>query len=419
MQQRKMIYDCLKAVMADKEYVNLVLRHALSKLPSEQRGYVTQVVYGTLENYRYVRWNWESYTAHLPKKGVCILLDMAVYELLWLKEKPYAIINETVHFAKRYMAGSAKLVNAVLRKTADQGMRPLPSDHDEALSIATSHPLWLIKMWNAQYGREVCEQLCNADMKARKRCGRVNTLKISRARLLQEEPLFHAGSLCDTAFYCDKGSIADTLWYQKGYVAIQDEASQLVAVFLDPQSDERILDVCSAPGSKACHMAQLMNNQGEIICNDIHEHRVALIQAGAKRLGITCIKTQCEDATTLSHFEEAGFDRVLCDVPCSGYGTLARKSDIKYHMQSTDMDTLIPLQAAILKRSAQLVKEGGVLVYSTCTLNKKENEKQIAAFLKEQDDFALLAEKTIFPFMHDCDGFYMAKLVKKMKKSGD
>lgn len=412
MQQRKMIYDCLKAVMVDKQYANLTLRYALKQLPREKRGYVTQVVYGTLENYRYVRYCWEGFAKHLPKKSICVLLDMAVYELLWLQEAPYALINETVHFAKRYMASSAKLVNAILRKTAEQGKRMLPKEHDEALAIETSHPLWLIHMWSAQYGVDVCEKICYANMGHHKHCGRVNTLKISRAQLLEQEPLFQKGTLGDDSFVMTQGNITDTVWYQEGYVAIQDEASQCIAPFLAVKSGERILDACSAPGTKACHMAQLMNDQGEIIAVDVHEHRVKLIDEGATRLGITCIKAIQGDACELSQFENESFDHVLCDVPCSGYGTLSHKSDIKVHMESSDMDGLIPIQAAILKRAAQLVKSGGVIVYSTCTLNKKENEKQVARFLKEHDDFRLVDEKTIFPYQYGCDGFYMAKMEK-------
>lgn len=414
MRQRKMVYDCLKAIMVEKQYANLVLRHELKQLPSEKRGYVTQVVYGTLENYRYVRWCWESFVEHMPKKSICVLLDMAVYELLWLQEAPYAIINETVEFAKRYLKSSAKLVNAVLRKVVLQGKRALPDDRDEALSIKTSHPLWLIKMWNAQYGTAACEKICHASLHTRKSCGRVNTLKISRAKLLAQEPLFHEGKLGEDSFVMEQGNISDTKWYQEGYVAIQDEASQLIAPFLAPRPQERILDACSAPGTKACHMAQLMQNQGEIVAVDIHEHRVKLIEEGAARLGISCIKAMVGNACELSQFKDESFDRVLCDVPCSGYGTLSHKSDIKIHMESSDMDSLIPIQAAILKRASLLVKQGGVIVYSTCTLNKKENEKQVAAFLKEHKDFTLVEERTIFPYQYGCDGFYMAK-VKKVK----
>lgn len=416
MQQRKMIYDCLKAIMIEKQYANLVLRHELKQLPSEKRGYVTQVVYGTLENYRYVRWCWECFVEYVPKKSVCVLLDMAVYELIWLQEAPYAIINETVEFAKRYLKSSAKLVNAVLRKVVLQGKRALPDDHDEALAVETSHPLWLVKMWNAQYGTEACEKICHASLHTHKSCGRVNTLKISRAKLLAQEPLFQEGKLGEDSFVMEQGNISDTKWYQEGYVAIQDEASQLIAPFLAPSPQERILDACSAPGTKACHMAQLMQNQGEIVAVDIHKHRVKLIEEGAARLGISCIKTIVGDACELSQFKDESFDRVLCDVPCSGYGTLSHKSDIKIHMESSDMDSLIPIQAAILKRTSQMVKRGGVIVYSTCTLNKKENEKQVASFLKERSEFVLAAERTIFPYEYGCDGFYMAKL-EKMKES--
>ena len=155
-----------------------------------------------------------------------------------------------------------------------------------------------------------------------------------------------------------------------------------------------------------------MQDEGEILCGDIHEHRVHLIEEGAKRLGITCMKAVVMDATTLENIEGT-FDRVLCDVPCSGYGVLANKSDIKYHMESSDMDTLIPLQQKILNCACEKVKQDGVLVYSTCTLNKKENEKQIEAFLSTHEDFILEEQKTIFPFEYQSDGFFMAKLRRK------
>ena len=416
MDQRTIAYECLCAVMIRKEYSNLTLRHALRQVEGRKRPYITQLFYGTLENYRCVRYQWEDLVAKQPKDSICVLMDMAVYELLWMHTKPYALINETIKLAKGRFASASGMINALLRKVEQRGKRDLPKDGDEALSIQTSHPLWLIRMWNAQYGKAVCEQICKADMLPRKGCGRVNTLKTSRAELLKRDPRFSCGSIGNDSITYDQGNLADTMWYQNGWITIQDKASQLVAPFLDPQPLERILDVCSAPGTKATHMAQLMNNQGEILCGDIHPHRVALIEEGAKRMGITCIKAKCMDATRLSDLKEGSFDRVLCDVPCSGYGTLSRKSDIKYHMQSSDMDTLIPLQASILARSCQMVKPNGYLVYSTCTLNKKENEKQIASFLKAQEQFILVKEQTIFPFAYGSDGFYMAKLKRISSK---
>ncbi len=413
MEQRVITYECLKAVMIDKQYSNLVLRRILKTVETQKRPKITRVVYGTLENFRYVRWQWEAFVSRLPKPEICVLLDMAVYELLWMNEKPYALLNESVELAKRYVPSAAKMVNALLRRVNEQGMRPLPADPEEALALETSHPLWLYRMWKAQYGQTIAEQLCHDTRRVRKHAGRVNTCKLSRAELLAQDSHFSPSVIGDDAVIYDYGNIADTSWYQSGCLAIQDEASQMIAPLLNPQPGQRILDVCSAPGTKATHMAQLMKDQGEIIALDIHEHRTALITQGARRLGLSCIHARCMDATHLEGLEKASFDGVLCDVPCSGYGTLSRKSDIKYHMQSSDMDTLIPLQAAILRQASVMVRPGGVLVYSTCTLNKKENEKQIDAFLQEHDEFEKLTERTVFPFEYESDGFYMVKCKRK------
>ena len=160
-------------------------------------------------------------------------------------------------------------------------------------------------------------------------------------------------------------------------------------------------------------MAELMHDEGSIVCGDIHPHRVELIAQGAQRLGIHILKPMTMDACELVELHEETFDRVLSDVPCSGYGVLARKSDIKYHMVSSDMDTLIPLQQQILETSSKHVKDGGILVYSTCTLNKKENEKQVESFLKKHEEFELLQQRTIFPFEYESDGFFIAKMRKR------
>ena len=182
---------------------------------------------------------------------------------------------------------------------------------------------------------------------------------------------------------------------------------------VDPKENDRILDVCAAPGTKTTHMAQLMKNTGEIIACDIHEHRVELIHNSIKRMGLNCIHPQQLDGT-LAHesFEAESFDRILVDAPCSGYGVLKRKNDIKVHMEPSDMDEIIPLQASILESVSSLVKKEGILVYSTCTLNKKENEKQVEKFLKNHEEYTLLEMRTIFPYEYHSDGFFMAKFKK-------
>lgn len=414
MNARELAYELLQAICIEKTYSNLLLRKRLDEAGEKNKGFVTQLVYGTLQNDRLCRYQWEDLVKKQPDARVAILLDMSVYQLLFMDKVPtYATINEAVNITKKRIHPKvARFVNATLHKVAQRKKRVIEGNEIERLAIETSHPTWLVTMWKAQYGWEIAQKICYADMETKPNAARVNTWKIDKAELLAQEPRFHEGALSEDALLYD-GNLASSHWYEEGYVSIQDEASQLIARIVDPKSGEQILDVCSAPGTKANHMAELMKNEGRIVCGDIHEHRVKLIEEGANRLGIRIIEAKCMDATKLEELKGECFDRVLCDVPCSGYGVLARKSDIKYHMQSSDMDTLLPIQKAILATASTHVRPGGVLVYSTCTLNKKENEKQIQAFLKEHEEFTLVEEKTIFPFVANTDGFYMAKLIRK------
>lgn len=414
MNARRLAFSLLKQICIEQKYSNLLLRNELKKAEQKDKGLITQIVYGTLQNYRYCRYQWEYLVRQLPSQECCILLDMSVYQFLCMDKIPsYAIINEAVNIAKSSMSNAyTGLINAVLHKIEKQKERPIEGTLEHILAIRTSHPDWLISMWKSQYGDETMEKICWSNMETKAQCVRVNTLKISKEQLL-EKPQYTEGKLAVDALYYNGDSLIQIDEYQQGLLSIQDESSQLVSEVLQPQPHERILDVCSAPGTKACHIAQMMKNKGYILCGDIHPHRVTLIDEGAARLGITIMEAREMDASTLLNIEDASFDRVLCDVPCSGYGVLSRKSDIKYHMKSEDMDTLIPLQQAILQCASKKLKPAGVLVYSTCTLNKKENEKQVERFLKHNPDFEKLEEQTIFPFLYDSDGFYMAKLKRK------
>lgn len=415
MSARGTCFSILKEICIQKRYSNLVLQNKLENVDGKDKGLVTQIVYGMLQNYRYCRYQWESYVKKMDNDEVALLLDMSVYQLLFMDKVPsYAVINDAVEITKRKINGRyGNLVNAVLHKVDQAGRKEPTGKKEQVLAIKTSHPDWIVSMWSAQYGYETAEKICESNLEIKPVTARVNTLKTSKEALLKEEPLFTEGRIAEDALCYQGNHLAATSYYQDGLISIQDEASQLVAYLMDPQPKEMILDVCSAPGTKACHMAQLMNNEGTIICGDIHEHRVKLIKEGAARLGITCIEARVMDAMVLDGLMEQSFDRVLCDVPCSGYGVLANKSDIKYHMQSSDMDTLIPVQKAILEKAGTMVKSGGVLVYSTCTLNKKENEKQIEQFLKQHEEFVLDSQQTLFPFTYHSDGFYMAKLIRK------
>lgn len=414
MNAREIAFSMLKDICLHNTYSNLLLRKELNKAKEQDKGLITQIVYGTLQNYRLCRYQWEDLVKKLPSDDICVLLDMSIYQLFYMDKVPaYAIINEAVEITKKSIHPKmAKMVNAVLHQAERRKEREVIGNEVKMLAIKTSHPEWIVSMWKAQYGMDVAEKICYANMETKPNAARVNTWKTSKEKLLAQDERFHEGYMSKDALLYD-GSIAETSSYEQGLISIQDEASQLIARIVDSQPDEEILDVCSAPGTKANHMAELMQNKGHIVCGDLHPHRVELIREGAKRLGITIMEPMVMDATELAEIKGQMFDRVLCDVPCSGYGVLARKSDIKYHMKSEDMDTLIPIQKKILSKSAEHVKPNGILVYSTCTLNKKENEKQIQAFLKEHDDFMLVEERTIFPFEAHSDGFYMAKLQRK------
>lgn len=417
MKLREKTWSLLCKVCIDRKYANLLLRNDLKTISTLDRSLITQILYGTLQNYRLVRYDWEDLVTRMPSDEVCLLLDMSVYQLLYMDKLPdYAVVNDAVDIAKRKMRGYEKLVNALLHKVISRGKREIVGNPQEVNAIAYSLPLWLVKMWSAQYGQEVCEQLCKDNITISNTWVRLDERAISSEEFIQEYPDFERSEIASDCLIFKGHQLVDSIPYQSGLISIQDASSQMVTDLLDPQQGERILDCCAAPGSKSCHIATRMNNQGELIAGDIHEHRVQLISSGAQRCHLDIIKPMCFDATTLDEtFELESFDRVLVDVPCSGYGVLKGKSDIKYHMQSSDMDTLIPLQKKILDQGAKMVKKDGILLYSTCTLNKKENEKQVEQFLKDHPQFELVEEKTVLPYTFGSDGFYMAKLLHHIK----
>lgn len=405
-------YEVLKEIVIYRKYSNLVLRSSLDDVNDIDKKLITYIVYGSIQNYDYLLYQWSDLIKKKPSKEVEILLNMSIYQILFMDKLPeYAIVNEAVDIAKTIEYGKYyKMVNAILREVLRRKERLLEGSELEILAIKTSHPLWLLKMWSKQYGLDIMNRIVKDNNKQANSAARANTMKCSINDILANEK-FTRG-IIDNCVYYDGGNIANTEEFKKGLLTIQDEASQLVAVFMQPKENERILDTCGAPGTKTTHIAELMNDKGEIIALDIHQHRVELIKNSCKRLGIGSIDARCDDACSIDEQDYGLFDRILVDAPCSGYGVIRRKPDIKLHMNSNDMDEIIQLQKGILNNTCKLLKSGGILVYSTCTLNKKENELQIKNFIEENKEFILVEEKTIFPFELDSDGFYMAKLLK-------
>lgn len=404
MNVREAAYSALCSIVIDKKYSNLVLQNDY-RLNSQDRSLLTQIVYGTLRNYRLVRYQWADLVEKKVNSRIAVLLDSAVYQLLFLDRIPaYAVINETVEIAKKIKAGSyASLVNAVLRKISETEKR-----HSDNPAVEYSLPDWLIKMWNSHYGNETCQKICESFLKDGRVALRVNTLLTSEKQLLEDEH-FSKGIIENCIYY--DGNILDSDYYRNSMVMIQNESSQIPVSKLNPYGN--VLDMCAAPGSKTIQMAMMMNNTGSISSIDLYPKRVELIESNLKRYGIVNTKTFACDSRQLNEiFDSESFDCILLDAPCSGLGTVRHKPDIRTNITPESIDEIVQLQKQLLDTASTLLKKGGTLVYSTCTLNRKENERQTASFLKNHPDFTLLEERTIFPFEFDSDGFYYGKMTK-------
>lgn len=396
---RKWLWKALDEVVNKEVYSNLYLRNHLHEVSERDRALATRIFYGTIQNYRYCRACWSKFVKNKVNDKMDVLLTMSTYQLLFLDKVPsYAIVNDAVNIAKKINVKYAGLTNAVLHKVK----------HIETKDVALKYSLpdWLYKMWGSQYGQEQALIMAKASVNILPLYVRRNVLKT------EVEDFSSSEFICvkDPLYIYTQNDYFHHPYYQKGYMSAQDEGSFAIAKFVDPKENERILDCCAAPGTKTMAMAEMMYNKGHIDSFDLHAHRKDLIESDAKRLGIDIVHAGVQDATKFK--SSVLYDRILCDVPCSGYGVLSRKPDIKLRMLPEDMDTLIPLQYAILNNVCQYVKKGGIIVYSTCTMNKKENEKQIERFLKEHDMFRLVDEVNIFSDSKQ-DGFYMAKLVRK------
>ena len=409
-------YRILNQYFEDESFLNIALNEQLKKsnLKREDKDLCTTIVYGTIQNLLAIQYQLQPYIkGKRVKKKIKTLLYLSLYQLMYLDKIPeYAVINEAVNIAKKQGYQTSKFVNAVLRNFVRNERRSLEGlDELERISIETSHPLWMVKMFNKQYGLEKTKKICLEDNTPPTRSGRVNTLKASKEELLKEG-CFKEGTLSKDALLYDKGNLALTSYFKEGKVTIQDESSQLVARLLDPQKTDYVLDMCSAPGSKTTHLSALMENQGKIEAYDLYEHKVKLVEYNLRRLGVKNVHIQAGDSTKLKEvYSEKTFDRILLDAPCSGFGVLKRKPEIKYH-DSSIMDGLVSLQELLLENAYYLLKNDGTMVYSTCTINKKENELMIQKFIEKHPDMEIIKQRTILNYEYHTDGFFMCKMKK-------
>ncbi|WP_027084227.1 16S rRNA (cytosine(967)-C(5))-methyltransferase RsmB [Cohnella panacarvi] len=445
---REVAMQVLLKVELNESFSGLALNQALNDaaLSRPDAGLATELAYGTIQRLNTIDYALSGRVKGWPNKvepWVRALLRLSYYQLRWLTRVPaHAAVAEAVNIAKRRgHAGIAGLVNGVLRGIIRDGIAtPLPSNLSpaERISLEHSHPEWLVQRWIDAYGEKTAEKICAANNEPPHASVRVNPLRSTRDELLaamnesglavQPSRLSAQGIVAEKA-----GNLVHTDWYSNGGFTIQDESSMLVAAVANPQPGMKVLDCCAAPGGKSTHLAELLRNKGKVLANDVHFHKEALIQQQAGRLGLTCVETMVSDALELpERLHESSFDVVLLDAPCSGFGVIRRKPEIKWNKTQEDVESLAELQRRLLDRVQSLVKPGGTLVYSTCTIAPEENERTIERFLSDNPSFKLDAnwpEEVIaplratenvpesfkgalqlLPHMFGSDGFFIARI---------
>ncbi|MFV8827099.1 16S rRNA (cytosine(967)-C(5))-methyltransferase RsmB [Alkalihalobacterium sp. APHAB7] len=443
---RDVALDVLLQIEKNQAYSNLLLNQTVKKANLDQRdvGLLTEIVYGTVQR----RDTLDFYLEPFIKKGVKklddwvrVLLRLSLYQMIYLDRVPdRAIVHEAVTIAKRRgHQGISGMVNGVLRNVRRQELRSFDEIKDDLtrLAIETSHPLWLVKRLVAQYGFEEARQMCLTNLEPPQVTVRVNKTKASvdeAIELLRQEGIGTIrGYLSNDALIIEKGNVTHTEAFKNGVITIQDESSMLVARALAPDEEMHVLDCCAAPGGKSTHLAEQMNDQGRVTALDLHDHKVKLIQQLSERLQLKSVEGKTMDARLAKDsFEEATFDAILVDAPCSGLGVIRRKPDIKWTKSLKDIEAIQNIQKEILTAVVPLLKPGGRLVYSTCTIDRTENEEMVQWFLENHNDFQLdlslserlpqhISEKakfeegslTILPHHFNTDGFFITAMIKR------
>lgn len=446
----------LYKVESESKYSNIIRDELFNEvfLPETDKAFLNQLFFGVLSRKLTLDAIISKKSKVKPNKispWINNTLRLGLYQIVFLDKIPVsAACSESVKLAKRYgHSASASFVNAVLRNTAREidSLKNNSASSEELIkeileltdcssikriSILYSHPEWIVKKWISQFEEAFTEELCKANNNFPLTAIRVNANKASRQQVL--DLLRQKGIKCEFTRLSDcgivlrKGSPINEL-YNEGLYTVQDEAAMLVSKILEPKAGEIIADVCAAPGGKTTHIAELMENRGKIFAFDIYPHRVDLIDKTAKRLGISIIEPSVHDASLVNNNLIGKCDRVLVDVPCSGLGIIRRKPEIKWFRNQTDIAEIVNIQRNILLTSSKYVKNGGRLVYSTCTINNEENEGIIEDFLRLNDNFEIDIEAmqkycilnknesknyfAFYPNIQNTDGFFIAVLKKK------
>ncbi len=418
---RKTAFQILLEIEKENSFSNLIINKFINENNPDDTSFVRELAYGVLENKMLL----DYYLNCLIPSGIervkireKVLLRLGLYQLMFMNSVPeYAALNETVNIAKKVCKGREGFINGVLRGYLKKKKQiSLPSDdYKEYLSIKYSFPLWIINMWEAQYGSDILESLLKASNMRAELCIRINLTKISleemESRLDTLGFKTRRGKFSNRVLYVRGKSLIDTKEYNDGLFSVQDEASVMACEILKPKPQDTVIDTCAAPGGKTSAIAEMMNNQGTIISCDVYDHTLKLIREQAKRLGIDIVSTRLIDGIKGDDSFKEKADCVLVDAPCSGLGVIRKKPEIKYK-SSEDIKELICIQRQILFKSSEYVKIGGTLLYSTCTINKNENDRQIENFLESHREYEIIEKRQFLP-TDDVDGFFICKMMKK------
>lgn len=408
------------------EYSNRALLSAVRDLSGRDTALATEMVMGVLRNKIYLDFIIRSYSKIRLKKlsdYVLQILRCGVYQLVKMdKIPPSAACNEAVKLAKKYAHSAAGgYVNGVMR-TVSRNLDNLPKPKGtaaEVMSIKYSCPLWLVEKLVNQSGKETTEDILSDSIKPHPTMLRVNRLKTTADELLEILNAEGINAVKDTETEnCLRVSgaidINKSSAYKDGLYTLQNINSIRAAALVNPKSGDTVMDLCAAPGGKTTYLAEMMENKGKVYAFDLHKHKIDLINNSAKRLGIDIIKAENKDTSKLMEEFSGIADCVLADVPCSGIGVIHKKPDIKYNRTESDIEELVKIQKNILNAAAVYVKDGGSIVYSTCTILEEENQNQIKEFLENHKDFKKEYEKTYYAHKTGGSGFYVCRLVREI-----
>ena len=435
---RKLAVKILNRVLNEGAYSNIILSKELNEveLNDKDKALLTEIVYGVLRRKRTLDVIIANFVKDikLMDKNILNILSVAIYQMNFLDKIPtYAACNEAVEEAKEISESDSKLVNGILRSfTKNPDDINVPGNKIDEYAYKFSFEPWMIRLLIKQYGENVAKKIMSGLNTIPKVSIRVNELNSDYdevyEKLEEMEYEISEGVICPEAINIKGGkSIENNPLFKEGKITVQDESAMLVAPLLDLKEGMTVVDLCSAPGGKTTHIAEILGNTGKVLAFDLHESKLGLIKENCERLGITNVTTFAQDATKLNAELVASTDRVLIDVPCSGLGIIRKKPEIKWNKKRNDLREIIPVQREIMNNAWQYLKQGGVMIYSTCTLNKEENEENIEWFLNNHEDCEV---KRIFVGKQDnlvysreglltvmpnenMDGFFIAKLEKR------